>query len=61
MVSKKLFSLVSLLVLMTFTLRAQVENVIVERYYVSDASDATDTIGGGLAAGSVTYRIYIDL
>jgi len=37
------------------------ENVIVEKYYVSDANDATDTDGGSLAVGSVTYRIYIDL
>ncbi len=40
---------------------AQLENVIVERYYVSDANDATDVIGGGLPEGSVTYRVYIDL
>ncbi len=37
------------------------EDVIVERYYVSDANDATDVTGGGLAIGSVTYRIFIDL
>jgi hypothetical protein len=40
---------------------AQVENVIVETYYISDTIDATDTIGGGLEPGSVTYRIYLDL
>lgn len=41
----------------------QIENVIVETYYVSDASDATDTICGpwGLAEGSRTYRIFLDL
>jgi hypothetical protein len=37
------------------------EDVIVETYYVSDADDATDTDGGSLAEGSVTYRIYMDL
>ena len=37
------------------------ENVIVETYYVSDANDATDTDGGSLAEGSVTYRIFMDL
>jgi len=37
------------------------ENIIVETYYVSDANDATDTDGGSLAAGSVTYRIYVDM
>jgi hypothetical protein len=40
---------------------AQIENVIVETYYISDASDATDTTGGGLAEGSTTYRIFVDL
>src|SRR4030095_5848126 len=39
----------------------QIENVLVETYYVSDANDATDTIGGFLETGSKTYRVYIDL
>ncbi len=38
------------------------ENVIVEKYYVSDANDATQNLTGGvLPIGSVTYRIYADL
>jgi hypothetical protein len=40
---------------------AQIENVIVEKYYISDANDATDTLGGGLETGNTTYRIFIDL
>lgn len=40
---------------------AQVERVTVETYYVSDSLDATDTLGGYLAAGSTTYRIFVDL
>ena len=40
---------------------AQLENIIVELYYISDSLDATDTTGGGLAVGSKTYRIYADL
>ena len=32
---------------------AQLENIVLELYYVSDSIDATDTIGGGLAAGSI--------
>lgn len=46
-----------------FELAAQndIENVRVETYYISDANDATDTTGGGLVAGSRTYRIHIDL
>jgi hypothetical protein len=37
------------------------ENIILEYYYVSDANDATDTDGGFLAEGSITYRIYVDM
>ncbi len=40
---------------------AQLENVFVEKYYISDSKDATNTTGGILQEGSVTYRIYIDL
>ncbi|MFZ1694436.1 MAG: hypothetical protein WAT74_14665 [Flavobacteriales bacterium] len=44
-------------------LRAQpaLEGVLVETYYVSDANDATDMVGGGVPEGSVTYRIFLDL
>ncbi|HMQ76959.1 MAG TPA: T9SS type A sorting domain-containing protein [Flavobacteriales bacterium] len=41
--------------------QADLENVIVETYYISDANDATDLIGGGLATGSRTYRVFVDL
>ncbi len=40
---------------------AQLEKVIVEKYYVSDSNDFTDTSGGIVSIGSTTYRIYIDL
>lgn len=36
------------------------ENIIVEKYYVSNAADSIGSIGR-LPAGSVTYRIYVDL
>jgi hypothetical protein len=36
------------------------EGVIVEKYYVSNAADATGSIGA-LPAGSVTYRVFADL
>lgn len=40
----------------------QIEDVIVEKYYISDANDATDTTEfRSVAVGSVTYRIYVDL
>lgn len=41
--------------------QGELENVIVETYYISDANDATDVIGGGLVTGSRTYRVYVDL
>ncbi len=43
--------------------KAQLEKVIVETYYISDANDAFDTIGDGnpLPLGSKTYRVYVDL
>jgi len=37
------------------------EGIIVERYYISDANDATDTDGGSLVSGSITYRIFVDM
>lgn len=52
------------LLLSVFTVQfafAQLENVRVETYYIADANDATDTIGGMLEEGTVTYRIYIDM
>ena len=39
----------------------QLNDVIVERYYISDANDATDVNGGTLPAGTSTYRIFIDM
>lgn len=38
------------------------ENVVVEKYYISDANDATaNSLGGVLPVGSVTYRVYLDM
>lgn len=61
MKTKISFILVLCALLLAGRAQAQLENIIVELYYVSDSLDATDTIGGGLAAGSKTYRIYADL
>jgi hypothetical protein len=61
MKTKSLFILAFSAMLLAGRAHAQLENIIVELYYVSDSLDATDTIGGGLAAGSKTYRIYADL
>ncbi len=68
---KKLFFLTFLFCLYS-NVHAQLENVIIEKYYVSDAKDAmdvqyiTDAVGTVtdsvfLETGSVTYRIYIQL
>jgi len=38
------------------------ENIIVEKYYVSSAKDtALSSLGGKLPIGSTTYRIYVDM
>jgi len=57
---KKLLTLLSGCFMVAFA-NAQIENVIVETYYISDVNDATDTIGGGIEAGTKTYRVYLDL
>jgi hypothetical protein len=63
-IKKALLFLFGLVMFFPFFLKAQVRNVIVERYYVSDENDATDTIDGSartLPVGSKTYRVYIQL
>jgi hypothetical protein len=47
--------------LLTVCLNAQIENVIVETYYVANENDTTDFDGGRLELGAVTYRVYVDL
>lgn len=39
------------------------ENIVVEKYYVSNANDQTISAGGGttLPTGSVTFRVYADM
>ncbi|MGR6087833.1 MAG: T9SS type A sorting domain-containing protein [Arcticibacter sp.] len=54
----------SLLVILwlPFLTHAQVTNVIVEKYYVSDVNDSTDTLGNiTLAPGTATYRVFVEL
>ena len=40
---------------------SQLEKIIVEKYYVTDSDDVTDTTGGKIELGTVTYRIYVDM
>jgi len=58
---KKLITALLFSILFAHFASAQLEKVIVEKYYVSDANDATDVSGGGVPVGSTTYRIYVDL
>jgi hypothetical protein len=45
-----------------FVSSAQVTNLVVEKYYVSDANDATDTLGNFiLDPGTNTYRVFVEL
>lgn len=56
------FSCISLLFSIVSFAQNGLENIIVEKYYVSDANDATQNATGGvLPVGSVTYRIYVDM
>jgi len=57
------FLVASFFVCLALSIHAQneIENVFVETYYISDANDGTDDIGGPLATGSKTFRVYIDL
>jgi hypothetical protein len=60
---KRIFLPVVVLVqlLISLNAHAQIDSLIVETYYISDELDATDSDGGSLDSGSVTYRIYLDL
>lgn len=37
------------------------ENVIVEKYYITDANDTVRSAGGPIPVGSTTYRIFLDM
>lgn len=57
------FIVMAMLVIAGKTSIAQgLEGVVVEKYYISNANDATvNSVGGVLPVGSVTYRVYADL
>lgn len=53
-----------LLINLTFVSNAQLEKIIVEKYYVTDSLDAADNsepFSGGIAIGTTTYRVFADL
>ena len=54
--------LMLLLLLSGMRVNGQIENLVMETYYVSDHKDATDTTGYRvLPEGSLTYRVFLDL
>ena len=55
------FILMICLFLAQINAKGQLKNVYIEKYYVSNDSDATDTSGSRLASGSVTYRLFIGM
>jgi hypothetical protein len=60
---KKLFtSFAALLFSIPAFCQVGLENIIVEKYYISDLNDASvNSVGGVLPVGSVTYRVYVDM
>jgi hypothetical protein len=60
---KKIFTCFSLIVLANLALAQNgLENIIVEKYYISNANDTNaNDVGGPLPVGSVTYRVYVDM
>jgi len=54
-------TLVFIFLLSCLSTQAQLEKVIVEKYYITDQNDATDITGGTIAPGTTTYRIYVDM
>ncbi|MFZ4399183.1 MAG: Ig-like domain-containing protein [Bacteroidales bacterium] len=62
---KKIILGLSLILISIFS-QAQngLEQIIVEKYYVANAADSAwymDNVGGVLAVGSITYRLYADM
>lgn len=43
------------------TAQKGLENIIVEKYYVTDRNDSAAEISGKLHPGAVTYRVYVDM
>jgi hypothetical protein len=58
---KTIIKLIVLFLFIGLNTQAQIQNVIVEKYYVADAFDIANTDGGQLQQGAITYRVYVDL
>ena len=57
---KKILIMLMLVAIGSFSFAQGLENIMVEKYYVSNASDAAGS-AGALPVGSVTYRFFADL
>ena len=59
---KSTFLILFLVCLLNLTSQNGLENIIVEKYYVSSANDTADRrLSGFLPIGSTTYRIFVDM
>ncbi|MEI6522617.1 MAG: T9SS type A sorting domain-containing protein [Bacteroidota bacterium] len=58
---KKIIIAMALVVLGKISFAQGLENIIVEKYYVTNSSDAANTTGGTLPNGAVTYRFFANL
>ena len=58
---KTIIKFIVLFLFIGLNTQAQIQNVIVEKYYIADSVDIANTDGGQLQQGSVTYRVYVDL
>jgi hypothetical protein len=57
-----LFLTISLAIWQGLAAQEGLEDIFVETYYITDENDARDPMHSGeIPAGSVTYRIYVDL
>jgi hypothetical protein len=58
---KKIIIAMALVVLGKISFAQGLENIIVEKYYVTNSSDAANVTGGSLPNGAVTYRFFANL
>lgn len=67
---KKILSILFILIVFIHSTKAQLQNLIVEKYYVSDSLDATDSTNyiadptyptPFLPVGSTTYRVFVQI
>lgn len=58
---KKIIIAMALVVVGKISLAQGLENIIVEKYYVTNSSDAANITGGTLPSGAVTYRFFANL